>query len=180
MKLTTTLAAVALALSAALAPSTAYAEIKHVDDAVGDLDHGTDLTRVVVKHAKVVRVKLRHVDLKPHPARTAGVSVFIDARPGLPGPEYVLGSGLVDGTDYLLTVTDGFKPVNKVVDCQYQLKLDYAKDVTRIWFSRECFDRPGKVRVAVKIGAEAKGQPGDTIVDWMGKVRSFTPWVARG
>lgn len=180
MKLVTMVAAATLGVSAALAPGTAYAAIQHVDDAVGDLDHGADLTRVTVKHAKLVRVKLRHVDLRPSANRAPSAVVFIDARKDLPGPEYALSSGLFSGTDYALTATDGFKPVDKRINCEHNLQLDYLNDVTRISFARSCFKRPAEVRVAVKVAAEAKGNTPGTVVDWMTKRRAFTPWVAKG
>lgn len=180
MKLSTTLAATALAVATALAPSTAHAAILHVDDPAGDLDHGADLTRVTVKHAKLVRVRLQHVDLRPSPNRAPSAVVFIDTRKDLPGPEYALSTGLFSGTDYALTATDGFKPVDKRIDCRHSLQLDYLDDVTRIWFARGCFKRPAEVRVAVKVAAEAKATDEGTVVDWMTKRRAFTPWVAKG
>jgi hypothetical protein len=169
-------AALALAL---VAPAPAYAEVTSVDDAVGDLAHGTDIVRVTLKHAARVRVRVKHVNLRRHPKRGAGISVYVDVDRQRPGPEYVLGGGLQDGTDYLLGTADRWD-FGTAVQCRYRMTLDYSDELTRIWFRRGCFARPDAVRVAVEVGAEAPGGTGETITDWMDHRRAFTPWVAQG
>ena len=38
-------------------------------------------------------------DLRPHPKRGAGLTVYLDTDPTVAGLEYLIGSGLMDGTD---------------------------------------------------------------------------------
>ncbi|HSV39785.1 MAG TPA: hypothetical protein VLI04_13595 [Nocardioidaceae bacterium] len=175
MKLVASVAVAGLTFSL-LAPA-ARAETRHVRDAHGDLNHGADIWRGTVEHESVVRVRVKHANLRRFPKRGAGISIYFDTNPTLPGPEYVIGSGLNAGTDYLLGTVNGWD-FGEPVECRYRLSLDFDNDVTRTRFNRNCFGAPEAVRVAIEVGADG---PGGTVVrDWLKAEQAFTPWVAQG
>ncbi len=171
-------ASTVLGLVAVSGPATAATST--FTDAAGDVDHGVDIRSVKVVNEKNVRIVIRHRDLvRSYKSGASGV-VYIDTDPSKAGPEFAFMGGFFEGTDYALVRTDGWKPRRRAVPLQssYEMKLDYANNVTRIRMSRASLDRPGKVRVAVKASGEQRD--GDIVHDWLGSRREFTPWVARG
>jgi hypothetical protein len=95
------LAVPALALTA-LTVAPAHAEFYSIDDPADAKGSLTDIYRLEANHgADNVLVKVRFNELMRSSA--AGVSVFLDTDRDVKGPEYVLSSGLGDGTDYVLT-----------------------------------------------------------------------------
>lgn len=175
----TRLGAVAAAtLGSLVLAGTAAAESTTFHDAHGDMSgHGADIYKVRVVNQKVVRLRVQHDDLVRSYKSGAGVKVFLDTDRAERGPEFVFTGGLFEGTDYALHATKGWKLTGNPVTKPHVMRLRYAKDITRITFSRASLGRPDEVRVAVKTGGDLDGQQ---VVDWLDGHRELTPWVARG
>ena len=178
-----TLAAAGLALAAlAGTAAPALAATSTFQDATGDVAHGVDIESVKVVNEKNVRIQVQHADLVKSWRSGAGMTVFLDTDPAQPGPEFAFPTVLYQGGDYGLIPTkgDGWSYGRRVVPmtCSYELKLDFAEDVSRIRIARGCLDHPGEVRVAVK-AAGTKPQ-GDIVTDWLGGRRHLTDAVAKG
>lgn len=150
------------------------------DDTRGDVAHGVDLESVTVVNDRNVRVVIQHADLQRSFRSGASGTVYLDTDRSQAGPEFAFVAGFFEGTDYALARTDGWELRRRAVPltCSYEMKLDFAADVTRIRMSRACVDHPGSVRVAVKAAGEQRD--GDVVRDWLGSRREFTSWVARG
>lgn len=171
-------ASTVLGLAAVSGPATAATST--FADAASDVAHGVDIRSVKVVNEKNVRIVIQHRDLvRSYKSGASGV-VYIDTDPSKDGPEFAFVGGFFSGTDYALVPTDGWKLLHRAVPLHssYEMKLDYENDVTRIRLSRASLDRPGKVRVAVKVSGEQRD--GDIVHDWLGSRRELTPWVARG
>lgn len=165
----------ALLLSTLAAP--AQAEVYGIDDPADASASLTDIHALSVRHgADNVVVKVRFADLRRK--GSAGMSVFLDSDRASAGPEYVLGMGLSDGTDYLLTPADGWRSAQQSVDCDYQAWLRYDRDVAKVWISRGCLDEPEEVRVSVKMTDDSDAS--HPITDWAPGKRRFTLPVAQG
>lgn len=153
----------ALALSA-LTAAPAHGEYYSTSDPADASASLTDIRALRAKHgAANVLVKVRFRDLTRSSA--AGISVFLDTERGTKGPEYVLSSGLNDGTDYVLTEARGWRGSDERVDCPYEARLRWgAKNTFRVRISRECLGEPDSVRVSVRMVDQADGS--HPVVDW--------------
>ena len=172
-----TAAAAALTLSLA---GPASAELYGIDDPA-ESGAGVDLLAVSVDNTeKNLRIELTHQNLRRSHTPSAGGAVYIDTDPADKGPELVLTGGFYAGTDYQLVATEGFgvKQWGDPVDGFYILKLDYVNETTSIRISRKALGGADDVRVAVRVSGETND--GDPVVDWMGKPRSYSLWLARG
>ena len=166
----------ALALIA-LVVAPAHAEFYSIDDPADAEESLTDIYGLEANHgADNVLVKVRFRELMRSSA--AGVSVFFDTDRGVKGPEYVLSSGLGDGTDYVLTEADAWRGTDDRVDCDYSARPRCGKDVFRVLVSRDCFDRVPSVRVSVKMVDPTNGS--DTVVDWVPKRHRWGLPIASG
>jgi hypothetical protein len=179
--------AVLTALSAAAFAGPAAAETRVFPDAKGDIAHGADIYRVrVANGTEMVRIKVVHRNLVRSFRSGSSVSVFLDTDRRDRGPEYVFSGGTFEGSDYALAKTDGWRRAdraNQPMRCDYDMKLDYAKDIALVRINRACLGNPDAVRVAVKTGGEHVNKAGETTkieVDWLGERRQFTSWVKRG
>ena len=171
-----------LATAAALTLGTLGAAAPAQADTTGFRDgramvNKVDIWRVRVVNEKMVRVKIRHDDITPQGSR--GGSVFIDTVRSAPGPEFVFLAGLSEGTDYQIVRMENWKRKGGPMSCNIDLDLNYRTDVSHFKMTRECLDRPGRIRVAVKVGAE-RGRTGTWATDWLHGRRELTRWVARG
>ena len=108
-----------------------------------EANHGEDNVLVKVRFNELMRTS------------AAGVSVFFDTDRDAKGPEYVLSSGLGDGTDYVLTEADGWRGSDDRVRCDYSARPKWGQDVFRAAVSRDCFDR-----VPLGAGLGEDGRPG--------------------
>lgn len=172
---TVTVTAATLALAA---PAMAATLVAH-DPA--DIQHGVDLLKVRVANGEEnLRVVLTHINLRKSFRTGAGGAVYLDTDPADKGPEYVFSGGFFEGTDYLLSRTEGFgaDQWGKAVGCDYRMRLDYAEEKTRIRMDQGCLGDVDQVRVAVKVAGQRSD--GTTLVDWLGEPREFTAWVPRG
>ncbi|MBD3914575.1 hypothetical protein [Nocardioides hwasunensis] len=166
----------ALAL-AALVAAPAQAEFYSIDDPADATASLTDITGLEVNHGgDNLLVKVRFEELMRSSA--AGVSVFIDTDRSRKGAEYVLSSGLGDGTDYVLTRARGWRPIDQVVRCDYTARPKWGNDVFRAVISRDCLGRPASVRVSVKMGDQADGSR--PVVDWAPKRHRWSLPIASG
>jgi hypothetical protein len=175
----TALTVTALTALALGVPTPSYADSIGATDP-SDVKHGVDLRAVHVQNTDTfVRVTLSHDNLRRDPASGAGGAVYLDTDPDDRGPELVFVGGYFAGTDYQLLETEGFGPDRwgDVVDGYWKLRLDFDKDRTVMRMSRGSVGADD-VRVAVKVAGQR--QDGTTVVDWLGKARSFTEWVERG
>ena len=171
--------AAAAALTLGLA-GPAAAERYGIDDPA-ESGHGVDLLAVSVVNAeKNLRIVLNHQNLRRSPRTGAGGAVYIDTDPDDKGPELVFAGGFFAGTDYQLVETEGFgtKHWGEPVDGFYVMRLDYVNDTTKIKISREALGGAEEVRVAVRVGGQRTD--GTSVVDWMGKPRSYSLWLDRG
>jgi hypothetical protein len=178
-------ASAALVVSALAGPAAADTAVFR--DARGDLDHGADIHRVRVAHDAQVRIRVVHKDLVPSYKSGSSIAVFLDTDRHRKGPEFVLLGGTFRGADYALLPARGWKRASDqqvpLRGGSYDMRLDYAQDTAVIRIDRVVLRNPGAVRVEVKTGGElvpAGAEPSTTAVDWLGKPRHFTPWVARG
>lgn len=177
-KLTGVTAVAAAALTLGLTTTASAESLGDKDPA--DIDHGVDLRSVHVENTDTfVRVTLQHTDLRRSPTTGAGGAVFLDTDPDDAGPELVFAGGYFEGTDYQLLEAEGFDPETwgEPVDGFWQLRLNYKKDRTVMRMSRGAVGADD-LRVAVKVAGSHSD--GTTVVDWLDKRRSYTPWVERG
>lgn len=174
----TAVAALGLALPPASPATAADPSTITVSDPA-DVDHGIDLRSVKVQNtATFVRVVLEHTDLVDDPDAAPGGAVYLDTDPDDAGPELAFVGGYFRGTDYALVHTEGFSPDQwgEHVDGSWRMRLDFDADKVVMRMSRAAVGADD-LRVAVRVGAR---DAGDTVVDWLGKKKSFTAWVPRG
>ncbi|MGA8993402.1 MAG: hypothetical protein WB441_03740 [Nocardioidaceae bacterium] len=172
-------AAAAATLVTAVAPPATAAAIGVEDPA--DVRHGVDLRAVQVTNGeRNLRIVLSHANLRRDHRSAAGGAVYVDTDPRDRGPELVFVGGYFEGTDYQLLRTEGFGVRNwgAPVHGSYSMSLDYDKEQTRMRISRQVLGRATSVRVAVRVSG--RRADGTHVVDWLGRPRSFTPWVRRG
>lgn len=184
----TTIATTAVALSAAALTvglaGTAHADLYGVDDPQ-DTFHGSDVLALSVRNgADNVHVTTYHDNLVRKAASGSGEAIYIDTDPDDRGPEYVLAAGLFEGTDYVLSETEGFgtaKWGDPVENGDYILHVNYRKDRAHAIISRAALGNPGEIRVAVRASGNRTDGSHHGLVDWVGKDRRFaTPWIAQG
>lgn len=171
------LAAGSALVLAGLTAAPAHAEFYSIDDpddasaSLSDVygveaNHGSDNLRVKVYFNELMR------------SSAAGLSIFIDTDRGEWGPEYVLSSGLGDGTDYVLTEAEAWRGSDNRVTCDYAARPRWGKDVFRAVISRDCLDDASSVRVSVKMVDQADGS--HPVVDWVPKRRRWSLPIAPG
>lgn len=166
----------ALALTG-LTGAPAHAEFYSIDDPADASGSLTDIYGVEANHgSENVLVKVRFNELMRSSA--AGVSVFFDTDRTVRGPEYVLSSGLGDGTDYVLTSAQGWRGSDHRIRCDYSARPKWGNEVFRAVISRDCFDRVGSVRVSVKMVDQADGS--HPVVDWAPKRHRWSLPIASG
>jgi hypothetical protein len=179
------IAAVALstaALTLGLA-GAAHAEQYGVDDPQ-DTYHGSDILSLQVRNMQdTLKITTHHSNLVRSPRSGSGGAFYIDTDPTDRGPEYVLAGGFFEGTDYLLSETEGFGPDkwgDPVENGDYIMRVDYQADTVRVKISQGTLGEPDEVRVAVRAAGTRTDGTSHGLVDWVGKPRSFSPWLARG
>jgi fructose-specific component phosphotransferase system IIB-like protein len=174
ISVTAALTAVALLV---LTGAPANAEYYAIDDPADASASLTDVYGLEAMHGTDnVLVKVRFNELMRSSA--AGISVFIDTDRDVRGPEYVLSSGLGDGTDYVLTEAVAWRGSDDRVDCDYEARPRWGKDVFRARISRECLDDPASVRVSVKMVDQADGS--HPVVDWVPRRHRWSLPIASG
>jgi hypothetical protein len=168
----------ALALTALGATASgASAGTPWYSDSAGDSSAGADILKVRVMHGERLRVTIQHDDLVRSARSNAGGTVFVDLRPGKPGPELALTGGLTDGTDYALVRVRDWKPVGEQLTCFHRLVANFDTDRSLFVIGRACLGEVDRARVAVRTGG-SDGEGGYE-VDWLNRRRHFTDWIAR-
>ena len=183
MRTLTTTAALSAASLALLVAAPAHAEQYGVDDPQ-DTWHGSDIRALQVHNGtEDLRITTIHDNLVRRAASGSAEAIYLDTDRDHRGPEYVLAAGLYEGTDYLLSETDGFgtdKWGDAVENGDYILHIDYRKDRARVKISQATLGNPDAVRVAVRASGTRTDGTSHGLVDWVGKPRQLTPWIDRG
>jgi hypothetical protein len=133
-----------------------------------DARPGLDIQLVHVDNGTRIAVTVTFGDLKRTDA--GGLGVYFDTRGPDPGPEYVVGGGLGEGTDY-----DAFRIENwqgdhaqRLIHCDVRMTVRYVADTATFSLARGCLRHPGRIRVAaVTNGAR----------DWAPSRHHFYGWV---
>lgn len=148
-------------------------------DASGSLN---DIRDVRLDYAnQKVKVKVKVADLRRRSeAGPAGMTIHFDTNRGKAGPEYSLGTGLQDGTDYALVRSKGWSASgSSLVSCnQYGLRLDYARDWVVFWAKPACLGNPKALRVSVFMRDDYDGS--HPIRDWAPAFHKWSKPVTRG
>ncbi len=178
MRPRTALTACSAVVLASLVAAPAHAEFYSTSDPADASGSLTDVRAVRAKHgAANVVVKVRFQDLTRSSA--AGLSVFIDTDRGEKGAEYVLSSGLNDGTDYVLTTAKGWRGTDERVECDYDAKYSWGiKNSVRVRIDRACLETPATVRVSVKMADPTDGST--RVVDWSPERRRWSLPIESG
>lgn len=173
MNLRSVLAATALLVTSLAFAGPAAAQTTTVNDGADRPGSPSDIRTVTLRHqTDQVVVRTTFTDLR----RTsgAGYKILIDTNATRTGPEYVLVSGLGDGTDYLMFRAEDWKIKGAPMTCTHQLRLNWADDIARFTVNRTCLGSPDEVRVGVRMRDDAHD-----VTDWMLGYRKWTPWMAR-
>ena len=167
-------ATAALALTTLVA-APAQAELYGIDDGPDASGSLNDIHSLSVRHgAGKVVVRTTFADLRRN--AVAGMSIFLDTDRGDRGPEYRLGTGLSDGTDYLLAAVEGWVDDGQpVTGCFYALRLRWARDFSRAAIDRDCLGTPAEVRVTVKMRDDFDAS--HPITDWAPGTRRWSLWL---
>jgi hypothetical protein len=171
-------AAAATLLGLAIAPAAAdrAAQSDPADMGGASLN---DVRRVTADHADEVTVRVKVVDLRRRSeAGPAGLTIRIDTRRGVQGPEYRLTTGMYDGTDYQLMRMEDGHAVGQPLTCDHAVHLGFATDVVRFTAARRCLGTPERVRVGVKMTDLYDGS--HPVTDWLGEPGSWTRWLSAG
>jgi hypothetical protein len=174
------LAGTIAALGLALLPAPAHAERVGLDDPADAQASLNDIYAVDASYGgKRAKVDVVVDDLQPtSEAGPAGLEIFIDTRPKRTGPEFRLSTGLQEGSDYQLVRMRDWKPIGEPSSCSHRVELDFDADVVRTRFGKDCIRYPKKIRIGVKMTDLYDGS--HPVVDWLGKPRYFTVFLASG
>jgi hypothetical protein len=185
MRKTITSTAVALsaaALTVGLA-GAAHAEQFGIDDPK-DTGHGSDILALQVRNGdQNLHVVSFHENLRKNPATGSGGRIYIDTDDADKGPEYVFVGGFTRGTDFVLLETEGFRPKqwgDPVEQGDYKMRVRYKVDRVHVTLSRHAIGDATDVRIAMVASGTRSDGTSDGLVDWVGKRRSFTPWIGQG
>ncbi len=168
------------ALGIALVAGPAHAERVGLDDPADATASTNDIYSVVAKYGqKRAKVNVRVADLLPTTdGGPSSLEIFIDTKPRRKGPEYRLATGLEEGTDYQVVRMKDWKPVGEPLTCSHRVELDFDGDVVRTRLGKDCIGYPKKIRVGVKMTDLYDAS--HPVVDWLGKRRFFTLFLASG
>ncbi|MBJ7358337.1 hypothetical protein [Nocardioides sp.] len=140
----------------------------------------SDILAVTAIHApKKVVVRVDFAELEPtSDGGPSSLSVFVDTDPGAKGPEFRVGAGLQEGTDYQLVRMAAWKPVGEPLTCSHAVRIDFDANRVRARISRDCLGNPATVRVGAKMTDLYDGS--HPVVDWLGKRRYLSIPLASG
>ena len=167
----------AATLAATMLASPAHAEYYSIDDTADAEASRTDVYGMRVRHgAEEVNVAVTFADLRR--SSLAGISIYFDTVRTRRGPEFVLSSGLGDGTDYALTRAWRWRARGEHVDCDYQARVKWGVDRFRTLLARSCFGDPEDIRVSVRMSDHTQGS--DPVIDWVPGRRAYSLWLGPG
>lgn len=139
---------------------------------------GADIRRVRVINTSdrlIVRAKMDRIAVDGR-SRTQALSLFVDTDFTDSTPEYVLATGLNEGTDWTLRRTSSWGSAGKVVDCPHTVRINWRTDRVRLAIARSCLGEARSVRVAAQ-SLERTRTDGDQ-VDWLKGRHAFASRVA--
>ena len=166
-----------VALAIALAAPT-QAETTSFNDGADTTASLQDILTVSVNHrADSATVKVTFTDLRRNSqGGPSSIGIFLDTNQARNGPEFRLGSGLQNGTDYQLVRMRNWKPVGGPKNCEHHVDLKFAKDRLVFTVARSCIRTPDTLRVGAKMTDEFDGS--HPVHDWMKGPRRWTATVA--
>jgi hypothetical protein len=173
MNLRSVLAATALLVTTLAFAGPAAAQTTTVDDGADRPGSPSDIRTVTLRHqTDQVVVRTTFTDLRR--TSSAGYKILIDTDAARTGPEFLLVSGLGDGTDYLMFRAEDWRIKGAPMTCTHQLRLNWAEDIARFTVNRGCLGSPDEVRIGVRMRDDAHD-----VTDWMLGYRRWTPWMSR-
>ena len=136
-----------------------------------------DIRRVTVNHTGLdVTVRVKVTDLRRRSdGGPAGLTIRLDTRRAVHGPEYRLTTGMYAGTDYQLMKVEDGHPVGEPMTCDHHVRLGFRTDVVTFTAARRCLATPHRVRVGVKMTDLYDGS--HPVTDWLGRPGSWTAWI---
>lgn len=156
-------AAAAAVLVTAVLATPAHAGRYGIDDPADATASLTDIYGLQARYGSAnLVVKVRFNELRSDSA--AGVTMFIDTDRERRGAEFVLNSGLGEGTDFVLTPAEGWRASDEPIRCDYDARPKWNKDLFWARISRGCLDDASAVRVTVRMIDQADGS--HQVVDW--------------
>ncbi|KRF34345.1 hypothetical protein [Nocardioides sp. Soil805] len=163
------------AVGVVLLPTAASATTQTLPDAAETPESRTDIVSTTVRHsgAEVV-LRVHFDDLRRR--NEAGLATYVDVDRARRGPEYVVNTGLNDGTDYQLAHVRRWQAVGAPLQCAHSVRLRWAKDVAVVRISRGCLEDPSAVRASVLMTDLYDGV--HAVVDWAPATRRFGTWLA--
>ena len=163
------------------AATPAYAERLGLDDPadVGGASLSDILAVSAIHGPKRVITRVDFAELEPtSDGGPSSLSIFIDTDRSARGPEFRIGTGLQDGTDYQLVRMVKWKAVGEALSCRHAVKVDFDADRVRARVNRGCLGNPEKVRIGVKMTDLFDGS--HPVVDWLGTRRFLSLPIASG
>ena len=177
MKRTFVAGLAAAVLATPLIASPAHAEYYSIDDPEDASASLTDMYALRARHgAEQVSASVNFADLRRD--SLAGLSIYFDTVKSRRGPEYVLSSGLGDGTDYALTRARDWRARGEHLDCEYEARVKWGMDRFRTLVSRDCLGDPDAIRVSARMGDTY--DPSHPVVDWVPAQRRWSLWLGPG
>jgi hypothetical protein len=166
---------VALAIGLA---APALAETTTVHDGADTTGSLQDILRVSVDHgADEATVRIKFTDLrKRSEGGPSSIAIFLDTKRDRKGPEFRLGSGLQNGTDYQLVKMRDWRPVGGPKSCEHNVDLKFGKELLVFTTARSCIGTPDTLRVGAKMTDQFDAS--HPIHDWMKGPRRWTESVA--
>lgn len=170
-------AAAALTLATVAVAAPAHAESTTVRDGADATASLNDIRKVRIDHgADELKVRMGFTDLrKKSDAGSASIAILIDTKKARKGPEFRLGSGLQNGTDYQLMRVKDWKIVGEPMTCDHDLDLAFAKDRLVFTAARPCLGSPAELRIGAKMTDMYDAS--HPVVDWLEGPRQWTPWL---
>jgi hypothetical protein len=153
-------------------PSVQAKTMSTFTDRHHDARPGLDIQLVHVDNGNRIVVTVTFGDLKRSGA--GGLGVYFDTRGPDPGPEYLVGGGLGEGTDY-----EAFRIENwhgdhaqLLIHCDVRMTVRYVADTASFSLARGCLRHPGRIRVAA-----VTNNPRGSEADWAPRRHHFYGWV---
>jgi hypothetical protein len=172
MRVRSVIAAVAASAAALTVASPAQAGTVTSYDRTGDTSRSDIVSVRTVNGPNRLLVTVDHRNL-----RTGEMEVYVDTHPSYPGPEIVLGTGVLRDTDwhvYRLRNWRGVGPdPHPDFDCDSDVSWNRAAGTVTVSFGNRCRRGRGSVRIA------AVAYPEGARVDWSNGFHRFGPAVPR-
>jgi len=167
--------AAAVVVMALVLAVPAAADVRRFTDAANDASTSVDIRAARVDNSTTARNQVIVVVRQENVRLGDAIEIFLDTRPGDPGPEYSIGGATA--SEYLLRHREHWKGPGRVVPfrCGYRLRINEETDRTRAVMQRSCLRHPGRVRVAIRV---VRGIP-PISRDWAPARRTWSPWVRR-